>query len=70
MLMDVLVVFSQIFRKPLEKMPDKMEHYKIWRITSDWFKTYVDNRMRDTSTEKVTSSQILMAYGVLQGSVF
>lgn len=26
--------------------------------------------MRDTSTEKVTSSQIPMAYGVLQGSVF
>ena len=51
-------------------MPDKMEHHKIWRIISDWFKTYVDNRMRHTSTEEVTSSQIPMAYGVPQGSVF
>lgn len=45
-----------------------MKYRGIWGTTSDWFKSYVANRMLQTSIEGVTSTQLPITYGVPQWS--
>ena len=46
-----------------------MEYHGIRGIGSDWFKSYLTNRLQQTSIQETTSSQLEITYGVPQGSV-
>ena len=47
----------------------KLEYDGIRGLGSDWFKSYLDNKLQQTSIQETTSSQLEIAYGVPQGSV-
>ena len=46
-----------------------MEYLGIRGLTSNWFKSYLANRLQQTSIQETTSSQLEKTYGVPQGSV-
>ena len=46
-----------------------MEYYGIRGITSDLFRSYLPNRMQQTSIEEVSYSQQQIAYGMPHGLV-
>ena len=47
----------------------KLEYHGIRGHGSDWFKSYLANRLQQTSFQKTTSSQLEITYGVPQRSV-
>ena len=47
----------------------KLEYHGIRGLWSDWFKSYLANRLQQTSIQETTSSQLEITYGVPQGSV-
>ena len=46
-----------------------MEYLGIRGLTSNWFKSYLANRLQQTSIQEITSSQLEITYGVPQDSV-
>ena len=47
----------------------KLEYHGIRGLGSDWFKSFLANRLQQTSIQEKTSSQLEITYGVLQDSV-
>ena len=47
----------------------KLEYHGIRGLASDWFKSYLANRLQQTSIQEATSSQLEITYGVPQDSV-
>ena len=47
----------------------KMEYHGIKGLASDWFKSYLANRLQQRSIQEITSSQLEITYGVPKGSV-
>ena len=47
----------------------KLEYHGIRGHGSDWFKSYLANRLQQTSPQETTSFQLEITYGVAQGSV-
>ena len=66
----VFLDFLKVFYTVNLKISNKMKYRGIWGTTSDWFKSYVANRMLQTSIEGVTSTQLPITYGVPQWSFF
>ena len=47
----------------------KLEYHGIRGLGSDWFKSFLANRLQQTSIQEKTSSQLKITYGVPQDSV-
>ena len=47
----------------------KMEYHGIRGLASDWFKSYLTNRVQQTSIQEITSPQLEIIYGIPQGSL-
>ena len=47
----------------------KLWHYGIRGVIYDWFESYLKNRVQTTSCNKNDSSEVLINYGVPQGSI-
>ena len=64
----------QDFRKAFDTvnhniMLTKMEYQGIRGLASDWFKSYLANRLQQRSIQETTSSQLKITYGLPQCSV-
>ena len=46
-----------------------MEYQGIRGLASDWFKSYLTNRVQQTSIQEITSPQLEIIYGIPQGSL-
>ena len=47
----------------------KLNHYGIWGVSNDWFKSYLSNRNRYVSINGYESGLAALNCGILQGSV-
>ena len=45
-----------------------MEYHGIRGLVPNWFKSYLTNRLQQTSIQEITSPQLERTYGIPQGS--
>ena len=64
--LDFQKAFDMVKHKILQT---KLEYHGIRGLGSDWFKSYLANRLQQTSIQEATSSQLEITYGVPQDSV-
>ena len=65
----VFLDFQKAFDMVKHKILQTKLEYGIRELGSDWFKSYLANRLQQTSIQETTSSQLEITYGVPQGSV-